>query len=93
MKNKYRIKVFPHDGRLLYVPQERRLFFFWGDIFGINYEYPYSDTHTYNVVATEQAAMEWIKEYTDRLAAREARQVKIKKFERDNPVRYIKVEL
>ncbi len=87
---KYRIKVFPSNGTLLYMPQQR-IWFFWCDLWqSCDGEYM---KWVQEILSSEHSALECIKQ----LVVQELREKEVnnytKKFERDNPVRYIKVDL
>lgn len=90
---KFRIKVFPHEGRLLYMPQ-RKCLFGWKDMIH-SYDGKYVGPH-HMYLQSERTALEWIEgviSYEKAKQAKQEKKIAEKKFARANPVKYIEVHL
>lgn len=93
---KYRIKVIPHKGQLLYIPQKSYKCLWWNgwtDIIHPDSMGNYDKDFAMRYICSERACLEWIKLVDDRDREYEERKVFEKKFKKDNPIRYIEVNL
>lgn len=98
---KYRIKVFPLDGQLLYMPQIEGLLwgyndlFYYDDMFGWSKSSGnhYDPVDIENVMINERTCLDYIKLNEEKLKCEEATTDRIKKFQKENKIRYIEVNL
>ena len=90
---KYRIKVMPWKGKLLYMPQSYNGFF-WGysDMFYLGSQSNYSDWQM-GYMGSEYGAKKYIQEYNERRLLEGEKVSAEKKFAGENPIYYIEVKL
>lgn len=81
--SKYRIKVYPAYGKLVYMPQ-RKFLWFWLDVFETDYNHLFT--------CSESQARWWINYTIEKERLRREKRIKDKNFERDTPTNYIYFE-
>jgi hypothetical protein len=77
---------------IYYICPPKKGWFFWRDLFYVGEDSYYSNWQL-GYMRSESDCLDWIRREVDHKIKKEQDDIRIKKFERDNPVRYITVDL